>query len=737
MFKPYLSTRLYDISGELISELYDEKRQYTSFDQISPNIIRAFIAAEDTDFYTHRGFDAFAMFRAFVIDVASGSVKQGGSTITQQLAKQLYTGSNRTLYRKVSEFFIAKELERRYNKNQIMEMYCNQVYFGHGLYGVQAASRFFFAKESAELSPCEAAVLAGIPSAPSKNSPLKNPKAAMERSRRVISAMVRQGMLSGNDAIASYAQFWDNYADKLHERFPTATAHDDADKAPYFTEYVRQLLIKQYGESAVYRGGLTVYTTLDLKQQQTAQKLLAKAAERQNRIASYHNAMAMSKLNREAASAYKMFSHDEYGLFKDTIADEASLLAELLNANDAAMPLAELAGRYEIFSSEAQVETALAAVDTATGGIRAIVGGSGWTQQNQLNRAWQSYRQPGSAFKVFVYGAGIEAKKITAASQYLDMPVTFYNGKGAKEKIWEPTNYGATFLGPVLARRALALSVNTVPVLIYDDIGGRRVRAFAAKMLNIPEKRFAKDPTIALGSSEISPLEMAAGFVPFATGGIRREPFAVLTIYDSTQKVLYRRKADEGQTQVMSAEAAYVMNSMLGDVITRGTASSAKAYGFNKPAIGKTGTSSKFRDAWFVGAIPELSVAVWVGCNSQKFGLGEGQTGAVAALPVWIEFMKEVCKHSKVGGFPKQPETLQRAKICRKTGMLASMRCPQLNEIFIAGTVPTETCNGEHYEMQSVFDVSGKKSKAASPTQPKGDDIQSATALPTDEGVRQ
>lgn len=704
LFKPSLSSRVYDINGELIAEFYDEKRLYIAFDDISPFLKKAILAAEDSSFYNHRGFDISSIIRALFVDIFSGGIKQGGSTITQQLAKQLYAGGEKTFRRKIVELFIARELESRYSKDQIFEMYCNQIYFGHGLYGVKSAARFFFNSDAGQLGLIESAILASLPSAPNRYSPIKAPKEAMRRSLDVLSAMIVNGMVNGETVMTAYDIFWRNYIDGLHQHFPTANVRDiGTSKAPYFTEYIRQILVKNYGEEAVYRGGLIIHTTLDMRQQAIAQKLVSEAVLKQRKLSDYRNRKAIRNLELLGMQSYKKFDFRTYQRFQEDLIDEVLLMSHLFGIDYGADLFEEMNLNLASLRHSAQVEGALVAIDVENGGITAMVGGAGFTHNNQLNRAYQTFRQPASAFKPFVYGAALEAKKITPASEFIDSPTAFDETR----RSWQPSNYGNQFQGRVLARRALAQSLNTVSVMIYDKVGGGRIASFASKMTGAPRERFVLDPTLALGTSEVSPLEMAAGFAVFASGGYRVTPFAVSAVYDSGKRLVYKYPEPE-KKKIISSATAYIMNSMLMDVVDRGTAYSAirKHSGLRLAAAGKTGTNSQFRDAWFVGYTPDLSVAVWFGCNSPHYTLGGGQSGSVAAAPVWAGFVKQVYEGRKSQRFPSRaPNGIVGARVCAKTGFLPESDCPVIREIFISGTVPSTACDGNHESMPSPYNI--------------------------------
>lgn len=717
-FDPGVSTKIFDCNGDLISELFEENRTIAGHEAIPDTVKRAFLAAEDRNFYLHSGFDITGIVRALVVDILSGGIRQGGSTITQQLVKQLYTGGERTVRRKLIEIFVAREFEKKYTKDQILEMYLSQIYFGHGVYGVDSAARFFFDKDLKSLAAAEAALLASIPSAPNYYSPLKNPRAAFEKSRQVLYTMISAGDIGKEDAARQFNDFWTAYLDAIRTKFPTLGIRSRGfDRAPHFTEYIRQQLIEKYGEKTVYRGGLSVHTTLDLRHQKAAEEALQNGLEEQNRAAASSSSRFESvdrrltgKLIRDKGiSAKEATVRSAFlGAFRDSVIDNALMGSLLFGAGAMEETVEHYLDNYEQLKRLSRVEGAFISLDPATGGITAMVGGSDFNPGNQLNRAVQSIRQPGSAFKAFVYGAGIESKKITAASSFYDVPVLF---KGTRT-VWKPSNYEKSFKGRVLVRNALAASLNIISVLVVDEVAPRLVAEFASRLMGIPLKRFSVDPTISLGTSEVSPLEMARGFAVYANGGREITPHAIRSITGKQGKILFRiDDAGVKGKRLISEETAFLMTSLLRSVVDSGTATGGirNAAGFGLPAAGKTGTTTNFKDAWFVGFTPDLVAAVWMGCDSQKFSLGSGQSASVASAPVWGKFMSRVYAFRKPGRFRGQPAGVTERSICARTGLVPVEGCPVRSEYFITGTEPREKCNSDHDEMTSIFDLVRKK----------------------------
>ena len=714
IYEPNLATRIYDLNGELISELYDEHRTVVDIRSLPAHVRDAFVAAEDRNFFRHLGFDITSIIRALIIDLFSGEVRQGGSTITQQLVKRLYTRGEKTLERKIIELLIAREFEKRYTKMEILGMYLNLIYFGHGTYGINSASRFYFNCDAPNLSIMQACVLASLTTAPNRHSPLRNPGATCERSRSILFKLISAGKAERTQAAGEFTLFWADYLETLRTRYPTLSVRNRKnDRAPYFTEYVRRILIRKFGAEKVYRGGLQVHTTLDIRCQDAARTVMSKGIERQNKISAGYNRSVFRNFERNYARKYLSHNNADrreitflsglYGRLQTDMIEEIDMFLSVFGCDEAAAPLSDYIDEYEWFRSSGKAEGALVALDPFTGGIVAMVGGSGFHQGSQVNRAVQSRRQPGSAFKIFIYGAGISAGIITAATSFFDIST-----EDIETQIdWHPRNYDKKTRGIVLVRKALALSLNVIAVRAYEKIGGERIARFASQSMDVPAARFRVDPTLALGTSEITPLELTAGTAAIANGGNLVRPYAVSRVIDRSGKVLFSEKdvsTGKKQVRVMSEAAAYVMTDLLKEVVSSGTAHYAvrRAAGLRVPAAGKTGTNTAFRDAWFTGFTPHLAATVWVGCDIPRFSLGNGQSGAAAAAPLWGEFMLKIAKFRKWKSFPKKHRDVVTRGICSITGNLPAAGCPTRNEIFIRGTIPGETCSGSHQEDERI-----------------------------------
>lgn len=564
--RPNASSQIYDANGKLIATIHaTEHRLPVPLSKVPMNLQNAFIATEDARFYQHIGVDPRGIMRALWTNITNHGVAEGGSTITQQLAKNALLTQDQTLKRKIQEAFLALQIERHYSKPEILEMYLNQIYFGQGAYGIQAAAQVYFGKNVEDLNLAEAAMLAGIPKSPNYYSPLNNIQAAKERQAVVLEQMVKYGYITPAQAEAARTAPL-----KLVHKQP----HEDT-FAPYFVEYVTQLLVDKYGADAVYKDGLQVYTTLDSDMQ--------KAAEQ---------AMARLPVYRTDANGLK------------------------------------------------QPQGALVAIDPHTGYIKAMVGGRG---TDQFNRAVMAVRQPGSAFKPFVYLAALESG-MTPATVIDDSPVSFGN--------WSPVNDDNRFHGPVTLRTALEQSINVVTVKLANQVGIDRALYFAQQMgistLVLDGSNNDRNLAAALGglTHGVTPLDMASAYGVLATGGVRATPQAIVKVLDRNGRVLEQYTPQE--KAVIDEKTAYILTDMMRGVIEHGSGTAAN---IGRPAAGKTGTTSDYKDAWFVGFTPDLAAAVWMGYDSEGNlpGIYGGSTPAV----IWRDFMIHALQHTPVRDFPR------------------------------------------------------------------------------------
>lgn len=573
---PSQATRVYAANGEVIASLYRENRVYVPLRQIPLVLQQAVVAIEDERFYQHRGVDVRGVLRATWRNLTRQAVVEGGSTITQQLARSLFLSPRRTLDRKLQEMVLAVEIERRLTKEEILERYLNQVYFGNGAYGVEMAARLFFSKRARDLTLPEAALLAGVIQAPSRYSPFDNFPAAKRRQELVLDRMAELGYITRQQAEAAKAT-------PLRLSPGPTNAGLVGVRAPYFVSYILPFLVERYGEDAVYTGGLQVYTTLDPRLQALAQQVVTQGVQQARR---------------------------------------AGLRV---------------------------TQGALVAVEPRSGRILAMVGGVDF-RHSQFNRAWQARRQPGSAFKPFIYTAALE-HGVSPDRVLLDAPVEY---RIAGWGYWRPKNYDGTYWGPVTLRTALEHSRNIPAIRLLAELGPQTVIDTARRMgIRSP---LQPNLSLALGTSEVTPLEMAAAFATLAAGGVYAEPLAVTRVLDSKGRLL-----DEFHPRrqlALRPEIAYLMTDILRGVILRGT---GRAADVGRPAAGKTGTTDDYRNAWFVGYTPQLAVAVWVG-NDDNSPTNRVVGGSVPAR-LWARFVKRALAGTSPADFPV-PEDVVRLLVC-------------------------------------------------------------------------
>lgn len=622
-YNPELTSYIYDRNGTVLARLYKENRDQVSLKQIPKYMQQAVVAIEDPHFYSHHGVDLRGLARAILVNIKNRSYKQGGSTITQQLAKNAFLTNDRTLARKMRELLWTIQLERRYTKDEILEAYLNEVLFGHGAYGVEAAAQLYFGKHIGDVTLSEAAFLAGVTNGPSIFSPFINKESAIRRRNLVLTRMEEQGYITAAEARAA-----------KNEPLVTVDREPNKHLAPYFVDYVLQTLLNLYGEQRVYAGGIRVYTSLDLSIQRAAEQALLNGLPR-----------------------------------------------HYVDANGLAQP-----------------QGAIIAVDPGTGAIRAMVGGRG---TDKFNRAVQAERQPGSAFKPVLYAAAIEAG-YTPASMLKDEPISLALANGAS---WRPENSDRRYRGTITLREALELSVNTVAVKLAQEIGPRNVLEYGRRLgiTTLVDKGEKNDVNagIALGglTRGVSPLELTAAYIPFANGGVYIKPVAITKIVDRDGTVLYEAKSE--RRAVMSEALATMMTDMMRGVVERGTGTKAR---IGRPAAGKTGTSSDYTNAWFVGYTPQLIATVWLGNDSQArpmTGPG-GNVSSSKAAEIWATFMKQALAGEKTEQFSNTaPGLVTNVAIDTTNGLRVPAGCSLPSgsvryEMFLEGHVPQNSsprCN--------------------------------------------
>lgn len=575
--RPAVSSQVFDSHGRLITTLHsDQNRLPIDINKVPQNLQNAFIAAEDNRFYEHIGIDPIGIFRAIFANLTNRGIAQGGSTITQQLAKNAFLSQEQTLKRKIQEAMLALEIEHKYSKKEILEMYMNQIYFGQGAYGIQTAAKTYFNKDVNELTLTQCAMLAGLPKSPNYYSPFNNLNEAKKRKNVVLDQMVKYGYVSA--AEAEDAKNQDPGLSKSHQS-------KEADEYASFIDYVSQQVAKKYGDDALYKEGLKIYTTMDVDKQHAAVRAM-----------------------RNLPNNYT----DENGL--------------------------------------TQPQAAIVSIDPKTGHILAMVGGRG---QDSFNRASMAVRQPGSAFKPFVYLTALQ-HDMTPDTTMDDQPVTYGS--------WSPKNAGGSYSGTMTLSDALAHSVNTIAVQLADKVGTKNIIANAKKM-GITTLD-AKDDNLAMAlgglTKGVTPLEMASAYGTFANKGVHVKPTAIVKILDRDGNVLEDASTlekEETKTRVMSEREAYEMTTMLEGVIDHGTGTAAA---IGRPAAGKTGTTDDNKDAWFVGYTPDIVTAVWIGDDTGSHSLGEIYGGTIPA-EIWKDYMSSATSDESGGDF-SAPSGMERRK---------------------------------------------------------------------------
>jgi penicillin-binding protein 1A len=621
---PPVKTQVFDVHGQVIGEFFKENRTLVPLNQVPKNLTNAFIATEDRRFYRHWGVDIFRIGKAAMKDIATRSPAEGGGTITQQLARNLFLTHEKTLSRKLKETMLALEIERRYTKDEILAMYENQIYFGDGAYGVQAAARTFFGKDVQNLTLPECALLAGLPRDPSGYNPRRHPDIARRRRQIVLHGMLETGKITRAQYTAAAAA-------------PLGVIpRPSARSAPYFLETVRQYLDDKYGSNLVYEGGLRVYTTLDLNLQRLAEEALERHL-----------------------SELEIQNHYRFRLQTPTTARSA------------------VTGRARY------IQGAMLALDARTGAVRVMIGGRNFSD-SPFNRVLQARRQTGSLWKPFVYTAAID-RGAHPTDTISDTPVQYPAGNGT---MWAPHNYDNKFRGTITLRYALQHSVNIPAVRLASEVGTQTVAEYARR-LGIASP-VVTNLSMALGTTECTLIEMMSAYLAFDNSGVRPTPFWILKVVDRNGTTLEATRPR--LSEVLSEETAVTINSMLQSVFDGGTAYTARLAGFTRPAAGKTGTTSNYTDAWFIGYTPTLEAGVWVGFD-RKQQLGEGMTGARAALPIWTAFMLRATQNQPVADFP-HPTLVVTRTICPVSGLLATVNCPEpFSQTFTAGEEPNALCD--------------------------------------------
>lgn len=695
-YQPSIATTLYTDQDEPFASFYEQRRILLPLSKIPAHLKQAVLAVEDSRFYEHRGLSPRAIARAMIMNLLTRRKSQGGSTITQQLARALFLTPEKSFARKLKEALLAVEIEKKYPKDKILELYFNQVYFGHGAYGVEAAAQTYFKKSVGELTLAEAAMLAGLPSAPNRFSPIVDPARARRRRDHVLNRMVEQKVIARVQAEAASRTPFD---ETLFTRSRTI--------APYFVEHVRQSLEETYGAYALYNSGLKVYTTLNLKMQRAAEEALVGGLRDLDKARGYRpRPERATKVPRVRIGPYtprpgeilpgtvlkvkakslevqlgryrgevplESMKWTKITNFAEAFREGDSVLVQVLSV-DERRKVADLA-----LEQDPELEGALAALDPRDGAIKAMIGGYDF-ERSKFNRAVQARRQPGSAFKPFVYATAFD-RGLTPSTIIEDSPISFHFRVGGKVVEWSPENYDRKFHGPTTLRRGLENSVNVVTVKLIEQVGVDPVIRMAHQMGIESELR--REIALALGVSEVTPLELVSAYGVLANGGVRAEPFAIRKVTDSQGRILEEHVAEP--QEVIRPETAYVLVNVMKGVVERGTAARARV--LKRPLAGKTGTTSEATDVWFIGFTPNLVAGVWVGYDVKR-SLGPAETGGRMALPLWIAFMQKV-----LGDLPAEDFPVSENVVAIPVNHMTGRPVPQdekgaILEYFIKGTEP-------------------------------------------------
>jgi len=663
-YRPSSITELYDDQGRTVGSFALQRRVVASYDDYPQVLRQALISIEDKDFYRHWGVNVWRIAGAAYRDIRSGGRVQGASTLTMQLARNLFLSPDRSFHRKIQEALLAVQIERRFTKPQIFALYANQIYLGHGVYGFEAASQFYFSKPAKQLTLDEATLLAGLPKSPTYYSPISHPDHALKRRNLVINSMLEDGMITAQQA-----------AEARDLPLRLEVAHDADSLAPYFVEEIRRYLEGKYGSDQVHEGGLKVYTSLNMDMQRAANRAVFEGLiayehrhgwkghlqntlsgdvtlanyqhpdwDSEPEVNSYVHALVVGVSSTSVAVKFGRYTATMVPA--DAVWIRRKLQDILLPGDVVYVKIVALSrdGKARVsLEQDSGVQGALVAIDNATGEIKAMVGGRDFNL-SKFNRSTQALRQVGSSFKPYVYTAAID-RGASPDDTISDAPITFPMSSGVP---YEPHNYDEKFEGTITLRRALAQSRNIPALKLADSVGIKTVIDYARRFgitSNIPPYL-----PVALGAVEITPIEQTSAFSVFPNDGVHITPRYLTKVTDYEGRTLEENFPDV--KDAISAHTARIMTSMLREVVLHGTAIAAASLKY--PLAGKTGTTNNFTDAWFVGFSPSLTCGVWIGYDEKKF-LGAKETGARAALPIWMDFMKSALAGKDAGVFQPPP----------------------------------------------------------------------------------
>ena len=718
-YRPPVITTVFSDDNRKIAEFFKERRIVVPLSQMSSMLKNAFIAAEDARFYNHKGIDVLSIIRAFFKNIEAGAIVQGGSTITQQVAKSFFLTPQKSYVRKIKEAILAYRIDRKFTKEEILFLYLNQIYLGHGAYGVEAASENYFGKSAQGLNLAECAILAGLPQAPSRYSPFRYPQRAKQRQIYVLNRMVGEGYITNLQTTEAI--------NRVLDIKPRRNLY--IEEVPVYTEHIRRYIAKTYGNDILYEGGLKIYAAVNVEMQKIAREEIENGLNALDKRQGYRG--PIEHLPPEAIESFSKALQDELDMSpledgriangvvievndkNNTVTVRMGKALGVIRIDDmrwARKPNLEVAYyearvnhpgevlkvgdviqvrvKQKIFNTDRwwlaleqtpKVQAALLCIESETGYVKVMLGGRDF-RESQFNRAVQSRRQPGSAFKPIIYASALD-KGYTPATTIIDSPIVYQDIN--HDFTWKPKNYKEKFYGPTLFRDALAKSRNVVTIKILKDVGIDYAIDYARK-LGITSN-LNRDLSIALGSSGVSLLELVRAYSVFNNLGYLVNPVFITKILDRDGNVI--EEAELVREKVIEESTAYIMTSLLEGVVKHGTG--RRVLALKRPVAGKTGTTNNLHDAWFAGYSPRYTTGTWVGFDDEN-SLGKGETGSRAASPIWLGFMQKILAGKSVRVF-QVPEGVVFSNIDAETGFLPIPESKKtIFECFKEGTVPTE-----------------------------------------------
>ena len=732
-FSTSLPTKLLDINGELITELAsEEKREIISIRDLPQCMLDALITREDRLFYSHHGYSVKALFRA-VFGKLTGRSLGGGSTLTQQIAGTLFCDrTDMSIRRKLKELWWAIQMERRYTKDEILELYLNKIYFGGGTYGVSAASKYYFGHDATEITPAEAAILVIQLSNPAFYNPFEYPNRAMDRQKDVLNTMVSAGYISKEQADESFDDYW---ADFDYTRTATAAVFNHDDNAPWFSEYVRRELGNLiYGTEDIYSSGFTVNTTLNLKNQAVAQDVMDRyiryanrtyqrsTGERTNQAFSVYTPMTELLALTFNLNSLKVSEQRNEAISKATYTSQINPVMDVMSlmfgVDSLKLGIVNKANQQaKVKVSKTTIEGTMIALENDTGYITSLVGGSKFDSENQFIRAVQAKLQPGSAFKPLYYSAAIDSRNFTPTSIISDTPVVFHTADG---KPYIPQNFRGEWKGDVELWYALAHSMNVPSLKVLDGIGfeagiNRSIALLGIPKEEVPYRGFVPGYPIGLGVCSVRPIELARAYSVFANGGKEVTPIAIRSVEDKNGNVILNPEkevrtalqAKGAAAQVISPQTAFVMTELLQNTVRSGSLAGPSSNGnklryrdsngrlYKIPAAGKTGTTQNWADAWAVGFTPYYTSVFWFGFDKPGQSLGLQLTGSTLSGYAWADYMKKVHNGLPMKEFSKPATGVIEATVCSVSGGILTPECGnhKVTAWYLEGTQPTQVCS--------------------------------------------